>query len=174
MSEPFPPPVLWYLHNLLGNLSCFVDIQDNLGISHHGVECPAFTQAAKNKSNQRNNWGDEQRAHPDLSQPVKLDFCQFWGDSGHGSKFLQFLRNSLHHHPVHLGSFLHHYPCPSSCRVSPGPAVPCFLGVVCYGALPVASCAHRMSSPQTTLRHHSSYHSASCSAPRAAYTWGQW
>lgn len=36
---------LFYLHHLLCNLSCLVNIQDNLGIPHHRVKCPAFTQA---------------------------------------------------------------------------------------------------------------------------------
>lgn len=40
---------LLYLHNFLGNLSGFVDIQDDLGIPHHGIECPSLTEAEKQK-----------------------------------------------------------------------------------------------------------------------------
>lgn len=36
---------LFYLDHLLRNLSGLVNIQDNLGIPHHRIECSAFTQA---------------------------------------------------------------------------------------------------------------------------------
>lgn len=38
---------LFYLDHLLRNLSCLVNIQDNFGISHYRIKCPAFTKAGK-------------------------------------------------------------------------------------------------------------------------------
>lgn len=43
------PQPLWYLHNFLGNLPRFVDIQDDFGVPHHRIERPSLTQAGKRK-----------------------------------------------------------------------------------------------------------------------------
>lgn len=44
---PAPDPTRPYLHNFLCYLSCLVDIQDNFGVPHHGVESPSFAQAGR-------------------------------------------------------------------------------------------------------------------------------
>lgn len=43
------PQILWYLHDFLGNLPGFVDIQDDLGVPHHRIERPSLAEAEKQK-----------------------------------------------------------------------------------------------------------------------------
>lgn len=49
------PQTLRYLHNLLGNLSGFVDIQDDLGIPDHRIQRPSLAEA-ENQKDERSCW----------------------------------------------------------------------------------------------------------------------
>lgn len=44
---PDPGPTRPYLHDFLCYLPRLVDIQDDFGVPHHGVESPSFTQAGR-------------------------------------------------------------------------------------------------------------------------------